>query len=43
MVIVGGQVYDDVIPFIVSIDGVETKVWVSLIAGYRSVGRRRTH
>ena len=39
MVVVCGQVYDDVIPLVVSIDCVETEVWVGLIAEWGSVGR----
>jgi len=39
MIIVGGQVYDDVIPFVVGIDGMETKVRVGLLAKYESVCR----
>ena len=38
MVVIGRQVYDDVIPFIVSVDGVEAEVRVGLIAGCRSAG-----
>jgi len=36
MVIVGGHVDNDVIPLVVSIDGVETEVRVGLIAGWKS-------
>ena len=39
MVIVCGQVYDDVIPFVVSVDGMETEIRVGLITECRSVGR----
>jgi hypothetical protein len=39
MVIVCGQIYDDVIPLVVSIDGVETEIRVCLITEYKSVGR----
>lgn len=38
MVIVGGQVDDDVITFIVSVDGMETEVGVGLIAECKSAG-----
>ena len=38
MVIIGYQIYNDVIPFIVSIDGVEAEVGVGLIAGDGSAG-----
>jgi len=39
MVIVGNQVYDDVIPFVVGIDGMETEVRVRLLAECKSVCR----
>ena len=42
MVIIGGQVYDDVIPFIVSINGVETEIRVGLIPEYKSAGPLKT-
>ena len=38
MVVIGRQVNDDVIPFIVSINGVEAEVRLGLIAGCRSAG-----
>lgn len=39
MVIVGGQIYDDVIPIVVGVDGVETEVGVGLTAGCKSAVR----
>ena len=37
MVIVGGQIYDDIVPFIVSVDGMETEVRVGLVAEYMQI------
>ena len=39
MIIVCAQIYDDVIPFVVSVDSVETEIRVGLIAECKSVGR----